>query len=332
MNPNDALITALKHPNVQAFLKMLRYGEGTSGVNGYRVMFGGELFDNNFSDHPRKAISANLGGKPITSTAAGAYQFLSKTWTSISFQCGLKDFSPESQDIGAVALIRGRGALDDVIAGRFNAAVGRCAKEWASLPGSPYGQPTVSMDKARALYEAAGGGYDAMNAPIQPTKDTGGTPVTPFLLAALPSLLEAVPKLVSIFGNGSETSQRNARAIEAVVEIAKTATSATNEQDLVERLQDPAAVEQVKAAVEANWFQLTELGGGVEGARKADAAMVSTGKPYKSPALLVTLLLMPIIYSATYAVLFTNGFSDDMKAMALGAIFGGLMTGAISSF
>ena len=68
---NDPLIAALKHPNVQAFLKMLRYGEGTSGVNGYRVMFGGQLFDNGFADHPRKAISANLGGKPITSTAAG---------------------------------------------------------------------------------------------------------------------------------------------------------------------------------------------------------------------------------------------------------------------
>ena len=157
--------------------------------------------------------------------------------------------------------------------------------------------------------------------------------MAPFLAALLPSLLSAVPKLVSIFGSGSETSQRNLKAVETVVGIGLAATGAVNAQDLAEKLEkDPVAVEQVKAAVEANWFQLTEMGGGIEGARKADAASVATGKPYRSPALLVTLLMMPIIYSATYAVLFMPGFSDDMRAMALGAIFGGLMTGAISSF
>lgn len=326
------LAEALRHPNVRAFLQMLRYGEGTTGPDGYRTMFGGQLFDNNYADHPRKAIKASLKGRPITSTAAGAYQFLARTWTALVAQHGFKDFSPESQDLAAVALIRGRKALDDVIAGRFNQAVGRCNREWASLPGSPYGQPVVSMEKARALYEAAGGTYDAMHAPIQPTQKVGGDDVHHFLLAAIPSLLEAVPKLVSIFGSGSEISQRNVKAVEAVVEIAKAATGATNEQDLTERLQDPVAVDQVREAVEANWFQLTEMGGGVEGARKADAAMVATGKPYKSPALLVTLLLMPVIYAAVYAVLFTPGFSDDMRAMALGAIFGGLMTGALSSY
>lgn len=324
------LSEALRHQNVRAFLQMLRYGEGTTGPDGYRTMFGGQLFDNNYADHPRRAIEATLKGKPITSTAAGAYQFLARTWTALVKQHGFPDFSPESQDLAAVALIKGRKALDDVIAGRFNIAVNKCNREWASLPGSPYGQPVVSMEKARALYEAAGGTYEA--APIKPLEKDGGTTVAPFLLAALPALLEAVPKLVSIFGSGSEISQRNVKAVEAVVEIAKAATGATNEQDLTERLQDPICVEQVREAVEANWFQLTELGGGVSAARKADAALVATGKPYKSPALLVTLLLMPVIYAAVYAVLFTPGFSDDMRAMALGAIFGGLMTGALSSY
>jgi len=37
-----------------------------------------------------------------------------------------------------------------VKAGRFDAAVAKCAKEWASLPGSPYGQPVKTLDQARA--------------------------------------------------------------------------------------------------------------------------------------------------------------------------------------
>ena len=48
-----ALIEALDNPNVRAFLRMLRHGEGTAGDNGYRVQFGGGLFAS-FVDHPRQ--------------------------------------------------------------------------------------------------------------------------------------------------------------------------------------------------------------------------------------------------------------------------------------
>lgn len=193
----------------------------------------------------------------------------------------------------------------------------------------------IRRAKEAALFLAPETGTDPIPQSVDDStpKEIGGKPMAPFLLAALPALLEAVPKLVSIFGSGSEISQRNVKAVEAVVDIAKAATGATNEQDLATRLEnDPVAVEQVRDAVQAHWFELTEMGGGIEGARKADAALVATGKPYKSPALLVTLLLMPVIYAAVYAVLFTDGFSDDIKAMATGAIFGGLMTGALSSY
>jgi hypothetical protein len=73
-------------------------------------MFGGGLFDS-FADHPRQAITRSLGGKPITSTASGAYQFLSRTWDGLVKQYGFTDFSPKNQDLGAVALVAGRGAL-----------------------------------------------------------------------------------------------------------------------------------------------------------------------------------------------------------------------------
>lgn len=150
------LLEFSSNPNVRAFLKMLRHGEGTSSEDGYRVMFGGERFSS-FADHPRRKITKPLGKQTITSTAAGAYQFLERTWDGLVKQYGFKDFSPDNQDLGAIALIAGRGALKDVIAGRLETAVRKTNKEWASLPESPYGQPMVTMAKARALYLQYGG-------------------------------------------------------------------------------------------------------------------------------------------------------------------------------
>lgn len=150
----DDFRRALGSPRVQAFLEVLRTGEGTLGEKGYRTHFGGSLFSS-FADHPRKVISAKSGGKPLHSSAAGAYQILSKTWDGLVKQYGFADFSPASQDEAAVALIAGRGALEDLLAGRFEEAVQKCAKEWASLPGSPYGQPTLSAARAQSIYTNA---------------------------------------------------------------------------------------------------------------------------------------------------------------------------------
>lgn len=146
----------LSNANLQAFLRMIRYAEGTASANGYRTLFGGGLFEG-YDDHPRMPVTARLGGKRITSTAAGAYQFLARTWDEIKRAAGVSDFSPASQDRAAAALIRRRGALADVYAGRFSEAVRKCAREWASLPGSPYGQPVKTMAQVTAAYQGAGG-------------------------------------------------------------------------------------------------------------------------------------------------------------------------------
>lgn len=150
------LIVAHDQQNMRAFLQAIRFGEGTYSEKGYRTMFGGEQFTS-YADHPRKKITRKLGNQTLTSTAAGAYQFLERTWDGLVKQYGFNDFSPRNQDLGAVALIKGRKALDDVLAGRMESAVKKCALEWASLPGSPYGQPVVSMAKFRELYLANGG-------------------------------------------------------------------------------------------------------------------------------------------------------------------------------
>lgn len=154
----EPLRAAASDKNVIAFLRMLRYGEGTIDDMGYCRMFGGQHFED-YVDHPRQHHTRKMHGKPITSTAAGAYQFLERTWDALVKQYGFPDFTPYSQDLAAIALIKGRKALSDVIAGRFEQAVTKCAKEWASLPGSPYGQPVVTMSRVKQVYTASGGLY-----------------------------------------------------------------------------------------------------------------------------------------------------------------------------
>jgi muramidase (phage lysozyme) len=151
---NMRTVTAadLGNQNVQAMLKVIRTGEGTADINGYRRIFGGQLF-NSFADHPRVSVTKN----GYTSTAAGAYQALVSSWDETKSIMGLKDFSPASQDLFAVGRIAARGALDDVKAGRFTIAMQKIGKEWASMPLSPYGQPVISMDKAKQIYATNGG-------------------------------------------------------------------------------------------------------------------------------------------------------------------------------
>lgn len=151
---NMAKVSAfdLNNRNVQAMLRVIRRGEGTADADGYRRIFGGQLFSG-YGDHPRVSVSRS----GYTSTAAGAYQFIVSSWDETARVMGLSDFSPASQDLAAVGRIAARGALDDVKAGRFETAIKKIAREWASLPGSPYGQPTISMDTARSVFALAGG-------------------------------------------------------------------------------------------------------------------------------------------------------------------------------
>ncbi|HEY0915659.1 MAG TPA: glycoside hydrolase family 104 protein [Solimonas sp.] len=359
------LIAAREHPNVRAFLRMLRHGEGTAGENGYRVMFGGDRFlgadgvadtFDDFADHPRRAITRRLGGAPITSTAAGAYQFLSRTWDGLVKQYGFADFTPTNQDLGAIALIKGRKALEDVIAGRFEAAVMKCNKEWASLPGSPYGQPVVTMARARQEYEAHGGTYaepapaaaaaamalkselplvhlgpepaPVEGVPPNPFINDQEAPMAPFLAAALPAVISAVPELARMFSSGSPTSERNIKAAEVVVNVAKEAIGARNEQELVETLQaDPGAAAVVRQAVKDNWFKLEEVGGGIQAAREMNAKMQGDKGIQHNPAVWVSmvLLIFPFMLLVDVFYVHPDAYSGELRTQIITAILAVIM-------
>jgi lysozyme len=144
--------------NVAAFLAMIRQAEtGTTGERAYRTVYGGGTFDS-FADHPRRRVTA--GG--LTSTAAGAYQFLESTWDDLRRRFGLAafpDFTPPMQDKAAIQRIKDRGGLAAVREGRFDEAVARVRREWASLPGAGYGQPERRLADLRGVYESNGGAY-----------------------------------------------------------------------------------------------------------------------------------------------------------------------------
>ncbi|MDC0668033.1 SH3 domain-containing protein [Nannocystis radixulma] len=149
----------LEEARVRAFLRMLRVGEGTEGTAGYERLFGGSSFikdhGKTFADHPRIVISS---GK-YKSSAAGAYQVMGYTWDdpgqiALRNRYGITDFTPRSQDRYGVILVKHkRNALEEVKRGEIREAIRKCNTEWASLPGSPYGQPTITFDQAIREYE-----------------------------------------------------------------------------------------------------------------------------------------------------------------------------------
>lgn len=150
-----------------------------------------------------------------------------------------------------------------------------------------------------------------------------GQPMAPFLMAALPALFEAVPKLVKTFTTDGQTvPERNVAAVQIAVEAAKQAVGASNEQALVEALKnDPTAAATVRAAVDASWAMITDASG-VPEARKADAALTHGEKGFwHSPVFWITMVLLPMIYYVVYAVL-TGNFTSDVKAMVIGVVMG----------
>jgi len=168
-SPAEELV---KSPLIKAMLDVLAFTEGTG--DNYGKVVNGEVISSplhpnlvgkrnvsvtDLSRHPEILVKVNAS---INSTAAGRYQFLKKTWDELN----MPDFSPLSQDIAAVKLMKGRGMIDPLLNGKLRQAVFKGAPEWASLPteggGSHFGgQPArtiaeIEKEYARALAKHQG--------------------------------------------------------------------------------------------------------------------------------------------------------------------------------
>ena len=143
-------------PERRALLNTIRYAEGTwsNGEDqGYQVLYGGGLFKD-LSRHPETVVV-----RRYTSAAAGAYQFLPKTWKRVASELDLDSFEPAEQDQAALHLVERRGALQEIDRrGLTPAAMARLAPEWASFPTwsgrSVYGQPVKSHQDLARFYSS----------------------------------------------------------------------------------------------------------------------------------------------------------------------------------
>ena len=143
-------------PERRALLNTIRYAEGTWANGheiGYRILFGGSLFDS-LDRHPNRVMRTAR----YASAAAGAYQFMPFTWDMVTRALGMPDFRPESQDQAALFLVQRRGALHLADRGELTPDLAaRLAPEWASFPTmagrSFYGQPVKRLNDLRRFYE-----------------------------------------------------------------------------------------------------------------------------------------------------------------------------------
>lgn len=276
------LSALLDNQNLRAFMMLIRKGEGTLGDNGYRTIVGGGLFES-FADHPRQRIW--IDRYKIHSTAAGAYQFLSRTWDECARALDLPDFSPRAQDVACVFLIRRRKALQAVLDGDISRAIDLCRLEWASLPGAPYGQRTLSHAAALAFYVAQGGairgtpppaptGEPPALATAEPSRAVANPPATapptapatapqptpkeprmlPLPLVLATSLLDVFgpilrDKLSKVLAKNDTSPEVAAQVAEALITKAKQVTGADDPVAAVAALRaDPEQVQRLEAA------------------------------------------------------------------------------------
>ena len=99
---------------------------------------------------PNIAVQVNQQG--LISHAFGAFQFMPGTWTQYG---GGSDISASAQDDVAATALQSLGAVGAAMSGNFQDAMWDANTTWASLPDSPYGQPTMSMDQAFSIYQNA---------------------------------------------------------------------------------------------------------------------------------------------------------------------------------
>ena len=184
-------------------------------------------------------------------------------------------------------------------------------------------------------------GDDPISTPVDPApeapREEPRMPIPAFLLAALPAIIEAIPKLGRVFGSGSVVAERNLKAAELVASTVVSAVGASNEQEAVAKLQtDPAAVQIATRAVDAIWFELTEAaGGGIEGARKADATQRAAGDLLHSASFWIALTLLPLVYLLVLSLIGVVGsatWSDDVRAGLAGSLISAVIGGLVGYY
>lgn len=356
MNRDD-LRAALSHPNVAAFLRVIREGESRQDDSAYRLENDGtprgRVLPDYVVEHPSKGLRSPPG------RAFGAYQFLASTWAGLVKKHGFENMGPACQDEAAVALILGRGALDEVLAGDLDGAFYLLHPEWTSLPGGS--EENAATKRLRRVFVEWGGqikaapeaapGFDpdslagehygeaVTESTINPVPSADeqeahnmAAPLIPIAIAAaqafLPRLIELIPTLGAAFGSGSEVQKRNVAAATMIADAVTKTVGEPNLQAAIERIErDPAKLAEVRQAVNDILPTLVEAGGGgIKGAREAASAQSGDWrKLIFSLPFVAMLLFIPTIWAVVAAAVFKASWLLELDAQMRGTVIGFVM-------
>ena len=112
--------------------------------------------------------------------------------------------------------------------------------------------------------------------PIPPLQEK---PMAPFLIAAIPALINALPEFAKIF-NKPDVAERNVEAVVKASEIVMQATGAANVQEAVEKVQ--ANPEIAEAANEALRMNRAELMDAIERLNRIEQANIQSARDYNA--------------------------------------------------
>lgn len=160
-----------KDPTYREFLDLISVTEGTSRTKngGYNTLFGfnkdgsNRYFDDmtKFPDSPAPYRDPRTG-KVKYSNDAGRYQINIDTYKRMAKRLGITDFSPESQDMIAVALLDEIKGFDNAIrSGNKQQALKLASPVWVSLPYNKTGGSHVGESAALTVWDNISKGQGA---------------------------------------------------------------------------------------------------------------------------------------------------------------------------
>lgn len=162
--------------------------------------------------------------------------------------------------------------------------------------------------------------------------------MSPLVIPAITALIDAIPNLLRIFKGDSKTVERNAKAVEVVSAVVKEVTGTTSVAAGVEEiLSNPELRAKTEAAVQAKWYELSEVGGGIEAARKHDADFRAKGDSvWKSPSFIVALMLIPLVYigmvSASLRLPIFPDWPFEIRVAIVSSVIGMVLGGIVGYY
>ncbi|MBP6675008.1 MAG: hypothetical protein KA185_07015 [Vitreoscilla sp.] len=164
----------------------------------------------------------------------------------------------------------------------------------------------------------------------QPEKPKMAFPLA-LVAGLLPMVADLIPSVAKIFKPGSPVAERNVAAASAVLDTVVKATGAINAQDAIEKMKaDPVVLAAATSEVNGLIELMEAGGGGIEGARKNDAAVRASGDMMHSPSFWITLFLLPLVYMVVGSVvgLWGGEWPSDVRAAIATAVVSLIVGGA----